>query len=91
MAGRLTFVGVLVGIIIAAPTLPLYTPARARVFRWAKWPVIVTAAALALGSNTFDWAGAFAICFGAFFWTEWAKASIRRKLPAEKWPRQVYL
>jgi hypothetical protein len=72
-------------------TLPVYTPSRARVYRWVKWPAMLVATGLAFGSTVFTWWGAFAICISGFVWMERVRHSIRRKLPAAQWPKELFL
>jgi hypothetical protein len=78
-------------VFIAGPTLPIYTPSRARIFRWVKWTAIIVTTALAFGSNAADWFGAIAICASGVAWIEWTRHSIRRKLPVAKWPKELFL
>jgi hypothetical protein len=74
----------------AAPFLPIYTRARGRVFRSVKWVAMTGALLLAFGPETFKWSWLLFLCLWPMVWTEWSRASIRRKLPMAKWPRQLY-
>ena len=86
------FAGVLLGVLIAAPTLPLYTPLRARIFRYMKWPAILAAAWFAFGPGSFaSWWGAITISLSGLIWIEWMRFSIRRKLPVAEWPKALFL
>jgi hypothetical protein len=84
-------VGIVMSPLLAAMVLPVYTPWRGRVFRCLKWVAIVGALVLAFGPDALKWSWLLASCLAPLAWTEWTRASIRRKLPAEKWPRQLYL
>ena len=75
----------------AALVLPIYTPARARVFRRVKWIVIAGALALVYGQEAYNWSWLVISCLGPIAWTEWTRASIRRKLPIAAWPKHLYL
>jgi hypothetical protein len=83
--------GVAVGFLLAAPFLPIYTPARALVFRWARWTVVVATIVLLLGPNALKWSWLLFACLWPMAWVEWQRMSIRRKLPVADWPRQLYL
>jgi hypothetical protein len=96
LAGAIALSGVLfagalaMGWLFAAPFLRVYTPSRGRIYRRVKWGAFLAlfgALLLAFGPNALkqSW------LFWPFLWTEWVRASIRRKLPAAKWPRQLYL
>ncbi len=74
-------------LLLATPFLPIYTPSRARIFRCAKWAVILGILALA-DLSRFPWV---LFIFWHPVWAEWKRACIRRKLPVERWPRQLYL
>jgi hypothetical protein len=75
-----------IGLLFSAPFLPLYTPSRARVFRFVKWIVLLGTLGLVLQS---PWL--FVSCLWPIVWVEWTRISIRRKLPVAKWPKQLYL
>jgi hypothetical protein len=92
LAARVSFLlGMGSGILIAIPTLQIYTPFRSRLYRLLKWPILAAALALAFGPKAVDWWGALLICTSGVAWIEWTRHSIRRKLPVEKWPRALYL
>jgi hypothetical protein len=82
---------ILIGLLSTSPFLPVYTPARGRVFRLVKWAAIIGILGLALGPDTLQWSWLMFSCLWPLFWIEWTRASIRRKLPIEKWPRALYL
>jgi hypothetical protein len=77
--------------LFAALLLPVYTPARARVFRGVKWITMIGTLALVFGPDALKWSWLLISCLWPLAWTEWTRTSIRRKLPVEKWPRQLYL
>lgn len=83
--------GIGIGLIFLAPFFPLYTPARGRVFRAIKWVVIVGMLVTAFGSDALRWSWLLASCLAPMAGIELTRASIRRKLPVEQWPRQLYL
>ena len=91
LARLLLPLGVGTAVFFAAPTFPLYTPPRARVFRWVKWVAIIMSTAAAFGSSASNWAGALAISFSGIVWIEWTRRSIRRKLPVAEWPKELFL
>ena len=76
---------------VAALLLPVYTPSRARVFRGVKWVAITGALALAFGPDAVKWSWLLISCLWPLVWTERIRASIRRKLPVDAWPKQLYL
>jgi hypothetical protein len=71
--------------------LPIYTRSRARVYRCLKWAALTGALTLIFGSESLQWSWFIVSCFTPLAMTEWTRASIRRKLPVEKWPKQLYL
>jgi hypothetical protein len=78
--------------ILLSPILPIYTAARSRVFRWVK--VLALVSAMALLTWPIPLKLSWLIMTSGlwfFFWTEWTRASIRRKLPVKDWPRQLYI
>jgi hypothetical protein len=83
--------GLGMGFIFLGPFLPIYTPARGRAFRIAKWFVVVGMLMLAFGSDVLQWSWLWASSLAPMFGIEVARAAIRRKLPIEQWPRQLYL
>jgi hypothetical protein len=83
--------GMTMGLLFAPLFLPIYTPARGRVYRIAKWAVLIIALALLLGSEGFKYSWLFFSCLWPMAWIELRRYSIRRKLPIVKWPRQLYL
>lgn len=76
--------------LVAALLLRINTPSRGRVFRYAKWVVMIGAVVLLLGPSALIWSWLLA-CLWPMVWTEWIRASIRRKLPVKAWPRHLYL
>lgn len=77
---------IVLGILIAAPFLPVYTPTRARVYRTAKWIVYMGALMVVI-----PWPWLLATSLWPLAWSEWTRVSIRRKLPVSQWPKHLYL
>jgi hypothetical protein len=90
-AWTLVAVGMALGLMFAAPLLPVYTPLRGRVFRSVKWVVVIGALGSAFGADALQWSWLLVSCLWPVAWIEWRRVSIRRKLPVEKWPKQLYL
>lgn len=82
--------GIWMGLVFAAPLLPIYTRSRSRIFRPLKWIVLTTTLVLALGPNALKWSWLLASCLWPLIWIEWMRISIRRKLPVARWPKQLY-
>jgi len=91
LASALCLVGIGTAFLFAAPLLPIYTPSRARVFRSVKWVMLGTALGMCFGPDVLRWSWLLISCLWPVAWIEWTRASIRRKLPVTKWPRQLYL
>jgi hypothetical protein len=83
--------GIAMSILFAAPFLPVYTPERSRIFRTVKWIIVIGAPIAILGSDALKWSWLLASCIWPVAWVEMTRESIRRKLPAERWPKQLYL
>lgn len=77
--------------LLAAPLLPIYTPSRGRLFRLVKWVAMTGTLLLVFGPDAFKWSWLLISCLGPLAWTEWTRASIRRKLPTAAWPKHLYL
>jgi hypothetical protein len=82
---------ILLGLLSASPFLPVYTPTRGKIFRPLKWAAIIGIYGLAFAPNTLQWSWLLFPCLWPIFLIEWTRASIRRKLPVEQWPRALYL
>jgi len=91
LAQGLVLMGIATGVVFAGPFLPIYTERRGRVYRIVKWMVLISAFCLAFGSDAVKYSWLWASCLWIPFWTEWTRASIRRKLPVGQWPKQLYL
>ena len=90
--GRVTLaLGLGIGFTILAPRLPIYTPSRARVFRYFRWIIQVGLLLLAFGPGAMKMSWLILLCVWQLTWVEWKRASIRRKLSVADWPRQLYL
>jgi hypothetical protein len=77
---------VVMGLLLVQPFLPLYTPARARIFRGVKWIALIGLLGLA-----FQWSWLTIACLWPLAAVEWRRFSIRRKLPVAEWPKHLYL
>jgi hypothetical protein len=91
MARMALVVGIGMSPVAGALLLPIYTPSRGRAFRLARWAAMAGALGLAFGSNALEWSWLLAACLWPSVWSEWKRASIRRKLPVQQWPRHLYL
>ena len=91
MARLLLVGGAAIGVIFFATFLPVYTPARSRVYRAVKWVMLAVILLLAFSPLTLRWSALLFSCVWPVVWIEWTRASIRRKLPVAKWPKQLYL
>jgi hypothetical protein len=83
--------GIGIGLLFTAPFLPVYTPARGRVFCGVKWAVLLAILLLAFGPDALKWSWLLFSCLWPMYWIERTRVSIRRKLPVAQWPRQLYL
>jgi hypothetical protein len=91
-AARILLVlGLGMGLMFTAPMFPVYTPSRSRIYRAVKWAVMLAMFALAFGPDTLKWSWLMICCLWPVFQVEMTRASIRRKLRVEEWPRQLYL
>lgn len=79
------------GFLLSAPLLPVFTPARARIFRVLKWALLLTVLLFAFGEDAPKYWWLVASSIWPLFWIERTRISIRRKLPVAKWPKQLYL
>jgi hypothetical protein len=83
---------ILTAVVFAVPLLPIYTPARARLYRAVKWLTVI-----ALSISFFDpghrleWSWLVLNCFSFVAWIEVKRMSLRRKIPAPNWPKHLYL
>jgi hypothetical protein len=80
-----------IGIVLAIPFLPVYTPSRSQVFRYLKCAVLAATVVLAFGPDSLKWSWLIFSCLWPIAWTEWTRRSIRRKLPIAQWPNHLYL
>ena len=74
-------------LLFASPWLPIYTPARGRVFRCVRYTWLI--ALVALASEGQPWM--FATLLSTLAWIESVQISLRRKLPVADWPKHLYL
>jgi hypothetical protein len=84
-------IGIGTGFSFTVPFLPIYTPSRSRVFRIIFWAVKVGVMLLAFGPGAMRMYWLLVLCWWQLAWLEWTRASLRRKLPVAKWPKQLYL
>jgi hypothetical protein len=91
LARDLLLAGICMSPLFAALLLPIYTPARSRIYRYAKWFVMIAAVVLLSGPEALKWSWLLLSCLWPMAWTEWRRASLRRKLPVSAWPRHLYL
>jgi hypothetical protein len=91
-AGRvLLAAGVAMTFGFIAPLLPIYTPARSRIVRYARGIVVPAALILAFGAHAPDSSWLIFASLWPMVWIEWTRMSIRRKLPVARWPKHLYL
>ena len=74
-----------IAFVFAAPSLPIYTPARGRVVRGLRWTWLATMLVLV------SWPYVWVTLAWPLVWVEWRLFSLRRKLPVAEWPKQLYL
>lgn len=92
LVARISIVAaVLTAIFFAVPLLPIYTPARARIYRAAKWLAIATVVMIILDGDRLYSTWLFLSCFWVIAYTEAIRMSLRRKIPASNWPKHLYL
>jgi len=91
LARALVLGGTAISLVFVGPFLPVYTTSRARVYRLVKWTVLAATFCLAFGADARNYSWLLASCLWIPVWTEWTRFSIRRKLPVNEWPRQLYL
>jgi hypothetical protein len=91
IARDLVIAGLTMSPLLAAPLLPIYTPARARIFRVVKWVAMSGGLILMFGPAARQWSWLLISCLWPMAWTEWTRASVRRKLPIAAWPKHLYL
>jgi hypothetical protein len=91
VARDLLLAGIGMSPLFAALLLPINTPLRGRVYRYAKWVAMTAAVVLLFGPEMLRWSWLLISCFWPMALTEWRRASIRRKLPVSVWPRHLYL
>ncbi len=84
-------VAMVISPLFAALFLPIYTPARGRIFRGVRWAFLTAGLVLAFGPHALKWSWLLTSCLWPIAWIEWTRVSIRRKLRVEEWPKQLYL
>jgi hypothetical protein len=91
VARVLLVAGIGMGVLFVAPFLPVYTPARGRLFRRVKWVVMIGILGFAFGPSALKSWWLLMSCLWPMVWIESTRISIRRKLPVAEWPKQLYL
>ena len=77
--------------VFAAPFLPIYTKTRSRVVRYLRLAWLSSVLVLAFWPDILKYSWLLASCAWPLVWIEWMRFSIRRKLPVDRWPKQLYL
>jgi hypothetical protein len=91
LAFSLLPVSLLCSVLLHGPFLPIYTPLRSRIYRGLKWTALAGVFLAIVG--WLGWRDSW-VCMGGLWicvWTEWTRFSIRRKLPIDRWPKQLHL
>lgn len=83
--------GLTLGLIFLAPLLPIYTRKRSRIARILKWTLFTATFALAFSPDPLKHSWLIGACLWPLVWTEWKRASIRRKTYSTQWPKHLYL
>jgi hypothetical protein len=83
--------GLTMGIFFLAPLLPIYTRKRSRIARVVKWTLFTVTFSLAFGPDPLQQSWLIGACLWPLAWTEWKRASIRRKTYSTQWPKHLYL
>jgi hypothetical protein len=83
--------GIGFGFLLLAPRLPVFTPSRSRIVRYAKWITLAAMPVAAFGQDWVKYSWLAIACLWPVAWVEWTRHSIRRKLPAAQWPKHLYL
>ncbi len=91
VARDMLFAGIGMSPLFTAMLLPINTPLRGRVYRYGKWIVMTAAIVVLFGPDVSKWSWLLLCCFWPIAFTDWTRASIRRKLPVSDWPRHLYL
>lgn len=90
--GWLLIVGSIgLGLLFAAPFLPIYTRRRSRIFRAVRWTWLAAVFAVAFWPNYLQQSWLIISCAWVILWVEWTMISLRRKIPVAQWPKQLYL
>lgn len=90
MAGVFAWGGAGITLLMVARWLPIYTPARGRIFRIVRWTWMLGTFFIAGFGTPLMWA-LFPTLVWVPFYYETTLSSIRRKLPVEQWPKSLYL
>jgi hypothetical protein len=80
-----------ISFLVIVPRLPIYTASRSQVARIAKWMLLAALPVLAFGHDTLQYSWLVIATWGPIAWIEWRRVQLRKKLPIEQWPKQLYL
>jgi hypothetical protein len=78
-------------LLFARPLMPINTPARARVFRGARWAWLAAVVLFAVWPDPLKQSWLLVAIVWPIVWVEWTLYSVRRKLAVAQWPRPLYL
>jgi hypothetical protein len=78
-------------LLFARPLMPINTPARARMFRSARWAWLAAVVLFAVWPDPLKQSWFLVAIAWPIVWVEWTLYSVRRKLAVAQWPRPLYL
>jgi hypothetical protein len=91
LSRTLLFGGLTLAVVLTVPLFPIYTVQRARVYRLVKWSALAATLWFALEPTLIRSSWFLSVTALPLLWTEWTRFSMRRKLPAARWPKHLYL
>ena len=91
IARTLLLGGITLAVVFVMPFLPVYTKSRSRIARFVKWMVLAGLPLLAFGGDALKYSWLLIAVWSPIAWVEWRRMALRRKLPIEQWPKQLYL
>jgi len=77
-------------LLLAGSRLPINSPARAQVFRGARWGWLAAVVLLAVWPDPLKQSWLLVAVAWPIVWVEWTLFSVRRKLAVDQWPRPLY-